>query len=253
MTQDLMHGFKIGAYVVKPGSGKITGPTGSQHVQPKVIEVLLCLSAHPGEVVNRESLHQEVWGTMIVSDDALTRCISELRHAFNDLRGNPEYIQTLPKRGYRLLQPVVTEEGSAPKPDSSDNADTLGVVEQPFGGFHPEPGTVWIADAALEGPTVLTKQPSESRVYEMNFAPRMSAEEVITSIDKVSQQTIELENGAKTISSDLDVEPLEYAEKSITARISGGLNRNVYKLTFVVNTSLGNVVEADGLLIVYDS
>ena len=60
-----------------------------------------------GAVVERESLLKAVWGDRAPSDEPLTRCIGELRRALGDTRTDPEYILTVPKRGYRLLQPGV--------------------------------------------------------------------------------------------------------------------------------------------------
>ena len=64
------------------------------------------LAEHPREVVEREELLRRVWGSRAaVSDEPLTRCIAELRRAFGDSRQTPTYVQTIPKRGYRLLSP----------------------------------------------------------------------------------------------------------------------------------------------------
>lgn len=70
------------------------------------MDVLLCLAEHAGEVVERDALVTTIWGERAVSDEPLTRCIGELRQALGDSRSNPDYIQTVPKRGYRLLGPV---------------------------------------------------------------------------------------------------------------------------------------------------
>jgi DNA-binding NarL/FixJ family response regulator len=76
-----------------------------KHVQPKVMDVLLCLIEHHGKLVERDVIVERVWGRA-TSEEALTRCISELRSALGDDRGTPRYIQTVPKRGYRLLEPI---------------------------------------------------------------------------------------------------------------------------------------------------
>jgi DNA-binding winged helix-turn-helix (wHTH) protein len=49
---------------------------------------------------------QEVWRDTFVTDDVLIRCISELRKAFGDNAGRPTLIETIPKKGYRLLVPA---------------------------------------------------------------------------------------------------------------------------------------------------
>src|SRR5262249_61200283 len=73
--------------------------------------VLVCLAEHAGQVIPKEKLVQTVWPDTFVSDDALTRAISELRRVFGDDAKDPQVIQTIAKRGYRLLAPVVPVNG----------------------------------------------------------------------------------------------------------------------------------------------
>ena len=118
MDQRLRHGFRLGAFEVEPLAGRISGPDGAQHVQPKVMDVLLFLAAHEGQVVERDTLLQQVW-RRVTSEEVLTRCISELRRALGDDRGTPTYIQTVPKRGYRLVGTVVVAAGETAQPASA--------------------------------------------------------------------------------------------------------------------------------------
>lgn len=97
----------MGDRTVFPMQGVIEGPTGATHVQPKVMAVLLCLAKHSGDVVTRDEIVKTVWGKLVVSDESLTRCISELRQSLGDNRQDPGYLQTIPKIGYRLVEPIV--------------------------------------------------------------------------------------------------------------------------------------------------
>jgi DNA-binding NarL/FixJ family response regulator/DNA-binding winged helix-turn-helix (wHTH) protein len=108
MDPTLKNGFRIGAHRIEPLSGEIAGPAGKRHVQPKVMDVLLCLVEHAGKLVERDAIIDQVWGRA-TSEEALTRCISELRAALDDDRGTARLIQTVPKRGYRLLEPVTLD------------------------------------------------------------------------------------------------------------------------------------------------
>jgi len=121
MDQRLRHGFRLGAFDVEPLAGRISGPDGAQHVQPKVMDVLLFLAAHEGQVVERDALLQQVW-RRVTSEEVLTRCISELRRALGDDRGTPTYIQTVPKRGYRLVGTVVVSVDEAAPPAEAAGA-----------------------------------------------------------------------------------------------------------------------------------
>ncbi|MGD8697263.1 MAG: tetratricopeptide repeat protein [Gammaproteobacteria bacterium] len=106
----LQYGFRLGTLEVYPLRGEIVGPNGPVHLQPKAMEVLVCLAERPMEVVKRAELLDRVWGRSARqnhhADDNLNRCISELRHQLGDHPSDPHYIQTVPRRGYRLVLPV---------------------------------------------------------------------------------------------------------------------------------------------------
>lgn len=103
MKSDLLQGFYLGNLLVEPLKGQVTDQRGARHLVPKAVEVLLCLAESPGELVTRESLLDAVWGAGQGSHEALGHAVSEIRHAFDDRVDDPQFIQTLPKRGYRLL------------------------------------------------------------------------------------------------------------------------------------------------------
>src|SRR6185369_15180281 len=68
--------------------------------------VLVYLAQRPGEVVSRETLLAAAWPGVVVSDDAVTQVVIKLRKALGDSAETPAYIQTISKRGYRLVAPV---------------------------------------------------------------------------------------------------------------------------------------------------
>jgi eukaryotic-like serine/threonine-protein kinase len=105
--------FKIGSRVVQPSLNSIVSNGTAKHLEPKMMEVLVCLAQKQGEVISKEELIRAVWPDTFVTDDVLTRCISELRKAFQDDAKEPKIIQTIPKRGYRLVAAV---EQVAPAP-----------------------------------------------------------------------------------------------------------------------------------------
>lgn len=107
MHTDLTHGFRFGAFIAEPQRGCVTGDDMQpRHLPPKAMEVLVILAQAAPEPVSREELIDEVWGERCVSDEVLTHAITELRHALGDSPSSPEYIQTIPKRGYRLFRIV---------------------------------------------------------------------------------------------------------------------------------------------------
>ena len=102
MKADLLQGFYLGDLLVEPLKGQVSGRAGSTHLPPKAVEVLLCLADSPGELVSRETLLETAWGPGGGSPESLSHAISEIRHALDDHADNPVFIQTMPRRGYRL-------------------------------------------------------------------------------------------------------------------------------------------------------
>ena len=103
----MQNSFRIGdLHHVEPSLNSVTGPAGTIRLEPKVMQVLVCLAAQAGQVVPKERLMRTVWPDTFVGDDVLTRSISELRRVFGDDVKNPRFIQTIPKSGYRVMAPV---------------------------------------------------------------------------------------------------------------------------------------------------
>lgn len=123
MVSAFESGFKLDDREIRPLEGDISGPLGVHHVHPKAMEVLLCLVNQAGRVVRREEILDRVWGHRHGSDRALTRCISELRNALDDRDSHGRIIDTIPKRGYRLVVSVGTL-GEADRPSTSPTAPT---------------------------------------------------------------------------------------------------------------------------------
>ncbi len=95
-------------FTVDPREGTVAGPGGTVRLEPKVMEVLAVLSRHPGQVVSRDEILNAVWPDVVVTEHTLSRCIYQLRHEVGKVGSEPgqaEFnpIETLPKRGYRLL------------------------------------------------------------------------------------------------------------------------------------------------------
>ena len=98
--------FWIGPVAVEPPLNQIR-PNGSVHkVEPRVMRVLLCLAARPGEVLTREALLDAVWSDGFPNDEGLTQAVCKLRKAFGDRATHSTVIETIPKVGYRLVAPV---------------------------------------------------------------------------------------------------------------------------------------------------
>jgi TolB-like protein/DNA-binding winged helix-turn-helix (wHTH) protein/Tfp pilus assembly protein PilF len=107
-TGDISGTLLIGDWRVDPTSGALQRGDEAARIEPRVMAVLLDLAAHPGVVRSKDDLIAAVWGDTYVGEAALSRCVSELRRTLGDDARDPRYIETLPKRGYRLVAAVST-------------------------------------------------------------------------------------------------------------------------------------------------
>ncbi|HWI85033.1 MAG TPA: winged helix-turn-helix domain-containing protein [Sphingomonas sp.] len=98
--------FIVGTFVVDRGRNVVVGPEGEAALEPKIMDVLCLLATHQGEVLSRETIIDAVWGRSFGADESLTRAISQLRKVFGDARSPARVIETISKRGYRLIAPV---------------------------------------------------------------------------------------------------------------------------------------------------
>src|SRR6266849_9130838 len=77
-------------------------------LQEQPFQVLAQLSERPGQIVTREELKERIWAkdTFVDFDQSLNKAVNRLREALNDDAGQPRYIETVPRRGYRFVAPV---------------------------------------------------------------------------------------------------------------------------------------------------
>jgi DNA-binding winged helix-turn-helix (wHTH) protein/tetratricopeptide (TPR) repeat protein len=115
--------FAIGPWVLDTESNTVYRDGRVIRLEPKVVEVCACLAGRAGEVVRKQELIGAVWPDTFVTDDVLSHAISELRKAFEDDARQPRFIETIPKRGYRMIAPVLARSGvSAPGPTQAGAA-----------------------------------------------------------------------------------------------------------------------------------
>lgn len=97
-----------------PTSGEIRRGQETTRLAPKVAGTLAALCDRAGEVVSKQEFLDRVWTDTFVTDDGLWHSIAELRRIFDDDPRSPRVIETLPRRGYRLIAPVETACGASP-------------------------------------------------------------------------------------------------------------------------------------------
>jgi eukaryotic-like serine/threonine-protein kinase len=138
--------FSIGDWLVQPSTCRLSRDDRATKLRPQLMDVLVCLARRGGQVVRRDEILAEVWPGLNIADSGLSRCIAELRQVLEDDAQNPRIIETVAKRGYRLMVPVewppTPEVEQAPalatgRPGATPDVVATGPVEPPR---RPRPG-----------------------------------------------------------------------------------------------------------------
>jgi cholera toxin transcriptional activator len=110
-------GYRFGVFEVDATKGELRrrGLRVKLHSQP--LQLLYMLLERPGEILTREEICRELWpdGTFVDFDHGVNSAVNRLREAIGDKAGNPRFVETLARRGYRFVAPV---ERIAPEPET---------------------------------------------------------------------------------------------------------------------------------------
>ena len=98
--------FRVGRWSVDPAACELRDGDTVIRLRPKVMDLLAAFARNPGEVLPKHCLLDMVWPEVTVGDASLTVAVGELRDALGDNPEKPEFIETIPRRGYRLIAPV---------------------------------------------------------------------------------------------------------------------------------------------------
>ncbi|MGE0825832.1 MAG: winged helix-turn-helix domain-containing tetratricopeptide repeat protein, partial [Candidatus Binatia bacterium] len=102
--------LRFGPYHLDPQKEQFWCDGQPVRLTPKAFQVLSYLAERPGQLVTKEELFRVVWADTVVGDAALTMCIQEIRKALQDNAREPQYIETVHRRGFRFIGEVVSSQ-----------------------------------------------------------------------------------------------------------------------------------------------
>ena len=114
--------LQFGDFTLDPRRFELHRGPDLLHLQPKTFDLLHHLLRHADRVVEKDELLAVVWPGVVVTEHSLTRCIKDLRKALDDDAGAPRYIETVARRGYRML---VQPRARAAEPEKTAAATEL--------------------------------------------------------------------------------------------------------------------------------
>jgi TolB-like protein/DNA-binding winged helix-turn-helix (wHTH) protein/Tfp pilus assembly protein PilF len=129
--------IRFGVFELDLRSGELQKQGRKIRLEGQPVDILICLLENPGELVTREELHRKLWpaDTFVNFEHGLNAAVKRLRQALNDSAGNPRFVETLPRRGYRFIAPI---QAVAVSGDVSEVNDVATVAETPATQDAPE-------------------------------------------------------------------------------------------------------------------
>src|SRR6202789_2622690 len=138
--------IRFGVFELDLRSGELQKQGRKIRLEGQPVDVLICLLENPGELVTREELHRKLWpaDTFVNFEHGLNAAVKRLRQALNDSAGNPRFVETLPRRGYRFIAPIhivaasedvpnlIETPPTGPAPEARDLPETKGVLWSPL-------------------------------------------------------------------------------------------------------------------------
>ena len=121
---DLPRTWSLGPWQVDAATGELyhrDEPAEIRRLEPRVMDLLVHFARHPRQVLTKDDLLDAVWPDVVVQDVALARAVSTLRRELGDDARRPRWIETVPKRGYRLLIEPVPEAEPPPAEPPAEN------------------------------------------------------------------------------------------------------------------------------------
>ncbi|MCP4588544.1 MULTISPECIES: winged helix-turn-helix domain-containing protein [unclassified Pseudoalteromonas] len=133
--------FFVGEWQVTPATNSIRRGEQTKHLEPKAMDVLLLLCEKQGELLTSEEIISHCWPNVALGDNPLHKVITQLRKAFDDKASDPHYIETIRKRGYRVIAEI-----NFPLNEEQKASQTSWQGDSPFVGlsaFAPEQADVF--------------------------------------------------------------------------------------------------------------
>ena len=111
---------RFGVYEMNLDTQELRNAGTLLKLSPQPFKLLTMLATHAGQIVSREEIQKQLWegDTYVDFDQGVNKCIKQIRNVLNDNAERPLYVETLPRKGYRFLAPVISKTVAAPLPGS---------------------------------------------------------------------------------------------------------------------------------------
>jgi DNA-binding winged helix-turn-helix (wHTH) protein len=228
--------FQVGGWLARPSLNVLAQADVVRHLEPQVMDLLAFLATTDGRVVSRDEIIDAVWQGRFIADATLTRTVADLRRALDDDRQSHRFIETIPKRGYRLVAPVApaARATAASRPDAPRDSigDRLASVRRRrFVGRAAETETFRAALAAGDLPFVVLHVSGAGGVGKTTLI-----HEYARIADEAGRAVVRLDGRDVAPSAEAFLAALSHAIGSARVDLAGMLERWPARTVLIVDT-----------------
>ncbi len=169
--------FRLGAWLVQPSLNRLSDGDHVVSLEPRVMGVLVCLASRPGKIVSADDLLDTIWDGRAHADNTIYQAVADLRKVLRDDVHQPRYIETIAKKGYRLICPVMPLAADSEMPEIA--------LHSPNGRRHRRRNlAIFAGIASIAVATVLTVNPElRDRLSPTDDGPKDRSVAVLPFID----------------------------------------------------------------------
>ena len=174
---DTITPFLLGTWLVEPDLNRLSDGDRVVALETRLMDVLTCLASRPGKIFSTDELLDSVWSGRAHADNTIYQAVADLRKVLGDAAHQPRYIETIPKKGYRLICPVM--------PDAAHIEGSEIAVDSPTGWRRK--GLMFVTSAVVASIAValvlMAKPELRDRLMPTNEGPRERSVAVLPFVD----------------------------------------------------------------------
>jgi DNA-binding winged helix-turn-helix (wHTH) protein/tetratricopeptide (TPR) repeat protein len=142
--------YQFGPFALDAAAFRLTKDGQPVSASPKVLDLLRYLLDRPAALVTKDELFKAIWPDVIVSDNALTQAVSELRQLLGDDPAKPTYIQTVARRGYRFVATVQTTAAAPASGGAATDPEVPAIAVLDFTNVTRDAAVEWLSTGIAE-------------------------------------------------------------------------------------------------------
>jgi DNA-binding winged helix-turn-helix (wHTH) protein/tetratricopeptide (TPR) repeat protein len=139
---------RFGPFILDAATYRLTRDGAPITLSPKALDLLFLFADRPGLLHTKDAIFTELWPDVTVTDNALTQVVSEIREALGDQPASPQFVETVPRRGYRFVAEVVSPEAAGAR--ETPAAGVRSIAIKPFTNVTGDKDLTWLCTGIAE-------------------------------------------------------------------------------------------------------